>query len=109
MIQFNSRDKEIVQKIKEKILEVNPEAEIYLYGSRARGDVHKESDWDILILLNQEKASRADERPFKYNIYDIELNYSEIISVFALAKSDWNGKYSITPFYENVMQERIKI
>ena len=26
-----------------------------LYGSRARGDAHKGSDWDILILLNKER------------------------------------------------------
>ena len=31
-----------------------------LYGSRARGDAHKGSDWDILILLDKEKLSQAD-------------------------------------------------
>ena len=109
MKHFNSSDKEIVQKIKEKIFEVNSEAEIYLYGSKARGDVHKESDWDILILLNQDKVSRLDEMPFRDNIYELELEYEEIVSIFALAKKEWNGKFSITPFYENVMKDRIRI
>jgi len=73
MKHFNSGDKKIVQKITEKIYEVNPNAEIYLYGSRIRGDIHKESDWDILILLNKEKVSRLNEKPFRDNIFDLQL------------------------------------
>ena len=31
-----------------------------LYGSHARGDAHKDSDWDILILLDKDKLVQAD-------------------------------------------------
>jgi predicted nucleotidyltransferase len=88
---------------------VNPDAEIYLYGSRARGDVHEESDWDILILLDQDKVSRLEEIPFRDSIFDLELDYEEIISIFALSKKEWFSKHSITPFYKNVMKEGIKL
>lgn len=104
---FNPRDKEIVRKIKEKIHEVNPDAEIYLYGSRARGDIHEESDWDILILLNQEKVNRLDEMPFRNCVFDLELEYEEAISIFALSKKEWLEKHSITSFYKNVMKEGV--
>ena len=107
MLHFNYGDKIIVQKIKEKIYEVNPDAEIYLYGSRARGDIHEESDWDILILLNEEKVSRLDEKPFRDNIFDLQLEYGEDISIFALSKKEWIEKHSITPFYKNVMKEGV--
>ena len=109
MKHFNPKDKIIVRKIKEKIFEVNPDAEIYLYGSRARGDIHEESDWDILILLNKDKVSRLDEIPLRDNIFDLELDYEEIISIIALSKKEWFDKHSITPFYENVMKEGIKL
>ena len=103
----NPRDKIIIKKIKEKILEVNSQAEIYLYGSRARGDIHEESDWDILILLNKDKVSRLDEKPFRDNIFDLQLEYEEDISIFALSKKEWVEKHSITPFYNNVMKEGV--
>ena len=109
MKKFSPKDRTIVQSIKEKILEVNPDAEVYLYGSRARGDIHKESDWDILILLDQDKVSRLEEVPFRNNIFDLQLEYGEDISIFALSKKEWNGKHSVTPFYQNVMKERILI
>ena len=104
---FNPVDKKIVRDIKEKILEVNPDAEIYLYGSRARGDIHEESDWDILILLNKDKVSRLEEKPFRDNVFDLQLEYGEDISIFALSKKEWIEKHSITPFYKNVLEEGI--
>lgn len=30
-----------------------PKSTLLLYGSRARGDAHKDSDWDLLILLDK--------------------------------------------------------
>lgn len=37
-------------------MEVDPEAEVVLFGSRARGDFHDESDWDDLILVDKEET-----------------------------------------------------
>ena len=34
-----------------------PDSEIFLYGSRARQDANKISDWDLLILLNTKNIS----------------------------------------------------
>ena len=45
----------ILIKIKESVREVEPESEIILFGSRARGDERADeradSDWDLLILV----------------------------------------------------------
>jgi predicted nucleotidyltransferase len=109
MKQFDLKSNNIVWDIKKKILEVNPSAEIYLYGSRARGDAQKESDWDILILLNEDNFSRKDEKLFRDNLFELELNNEEIISIIAFSKNDWHKKHSITPFYESVMREGIKL
>ena len=107
MRQFSSREKEIIGKIKEKIHEVNPEAEIWLYGSRARGDVHAESDWDILILLNEEKVSRQDEMPYRDSIFDLQLEYEKAISLFAFSKQEWNNNYLIRTYFDNADIEYI--
>jgi len=109
MKKFDSRYNKIVWDIKKKILEVNPSAEIYLYGSRARGEAQKESDWDILILLNEDNFHRKDEKLFRDNLFELELNYEEIVSIIAFSKNEWYNKHSITPFYENVMKEGIKL
>jgi predicted nucleotidyltransferase len=86
-----------------------PDAEIYLYGSQARGNSKKYSDWDLLILLNLKNISFDLETRLMDDFYDIELETGEIISPLIYSKSDWIEKYSITPLYENIQKEGIRI
>lgn len=44
--------KELLKQVKSAILKIEPHADIILYGSRARGDAHVESNWDFLVLLD---------------------------------------------------------
>lgn len=44
--------KEILSKVKEAVLKLEPSAEVILYGSRSRDDYRDYSDWDFLILLD---------------------------------------------------------
>jgi predicted nucleotidyltransferase len=99
------KSSQILKEIKRIVLEQDPFAKIYLYGSRARGSPGKESDWDILILLNINKITGELEKSITYPLYDLEFETGEIISPMVYSESEWNTKYSITPFYHNVMQE----
>jgi len=47
----------ILKAIKELVVERDSSAKIYLYGSRARGNAKKDSDWDLLILLNKDQIT----------------------------------------------------
>lgn len=86
-----------------------PDSEIYLYGSQARGDAKSFSDWDLLILLNSKKVSFDLETKLMDELYELELETGEIISPLIYSKTDWDRKHSFTPFYENIMNEGIKI
>ena len=46
---MNLKEKHIINLIKSKIQSKNPDAEIILFGSHARGTANQDSDWDILI------------------------------------------------------------
>lgn len=59
---MTSKEEHIANLIKEKIFNLNPEAQIVLFGSHARGQATKESDWDILILLNGLNVSCETEK-----------------------------------------------
>ena len=86
-----------------------PDSEIYLYGSRARGDAGKLSDWDLLILLNSNKLSFDFETKFMDSFYEIELETGEIISPLFYTKKDWTENHFITPLFENIEKEGIRI
>jgi len=52
-----SQKNNILEEIKRIVTEKYPSAKIYLYGSRAKGTERKESDWDLLILLNRDEIT----------------------------------------------------
>jgi predicted nucleotidyltransferase len=95
----------ILSDIKNTIKRKYPDAKIILYGSRAKGIAHADSDWDLLILLNKEKITPEIEESVTYPLYDLEIELGEVISPMVYTLSEWNSKYKITPFYYNVMKE----
>jgi len=46
--------KSLLSTVRKKIRDIDPEARIILFGSRARGDSNPNSDWDFLILTRKE-------------------------------------------------------
>ncbi len=106
---MNEKEKKITDLIKLKITGKDPSADVILFGSHARGEVHKESDWDILILLNQPNVSRTKEREFRDELFDLELELGEPISTFVFSRSDWETRHQVTPLYQNIKHEGIKL
>jgi predicted nucleotidyltransferase len=97
----------ILNQIKKIVKDKEPSAKIYLYGSRSRGTAKDNSDWDLLILLNRDDISNEVEREITYPLYDLEFDTGEVISPMIYSEKEWNSKYKVTPFYQNVMREGI--
>lgn len=93
--------------IKSAIYRKNPEAEVILFGSRARGQENRTSDWDILILLNTSHVDRNTEKAYRDALFDVALETGEAISTFVFSKQEWETKYAITPLFQNVQKEGI--
>jgi predicted nucleotidyltransferase len=104
-----SKKEQILQMIKMVVDKNAPDSEVYLYGSQARGNAKKLSDWDLLILLNSANVSFDFETKFMDEFYELELKTGEIFSPLIYSKNDWNSKYSITPLYENIQKEGIRL
>ena len=104
-----SKQEIIISKIVEIANTKYPDSEIYLYGSQARGDSNNLSDWDLLILLNLKNISFAFETELMDEFYELELEIGEIISPLVYSKKDWNKNHSLTPLYENIQREGIRI
>jgi len=98
---------DLLQRIKISVEKTAPGAIVIYYGSGARGEDKTSSDIDILILVNSDKISYADEKKIKYPLYDIEFESGKIISPVVLSKKQWEGRHSATPFYANVKKDGI--
>lgn len=101
------KDKKILQKIRELVNLTDPTATVILYGSHARGQNNKQSDIDILILVDQDKISYSEEQKIKYPLYDLEFETGKIISPIIFSRKDWETRHTITPFYKNVKKDGV--
>lgn len=97
-----------MEQIKKTVIALEPESEVILYGSRARGDAREESDWDLLILVPYPTDLKVEQR-FRHKLFDVEVEYGQAISTLVKDKKEWEGKFSVTPLYQNIKQEGIAI
>lgn len=99
----------IINRIIEVVSKTAPEAEVFLYGSRARGNEKINSDWDLLILLNSKLLTFDFEKQFINAFYDIEIETGEIISPLIYSKTDWFENHKITPLFENIQNDGVRL
>ena len=102
------KKKEILARISKSVQETEPQAEIILFGSRARGEERKDSDWDILILVPY-SVDLTTEQKFRHKLFELELEYGQAFSTFVYSKSEWENRHHVTPFYKNIEKEGIWI
>lgn len=102
-------NKQLLQRIKNAVHEVEPKATIILYGSRARGDNKPDSDWDILIIVNKKKVSNQFEDEITFPLYKIEWDTGNIISPIVINKNTWQNQNQnyVPPFFESIQKEGI--
>jgi uncharacterized protein len=100
---------ELLEQIRRAVREVEPDAEIILYGSQSRGDTGPESDWDFLVLvngpLNEERIDRI-----RHRLYEVEWESGEVISSIVRNKEEWTSNiYRSLPFHQRVEREGIRL
>lgn len=98
---------ELLRRVKEAVTGLEPEAEVILYGSRARGDARPDSDWDLLILLpNHVDRARTDR--VRRRVYEVEWDTSEVLSLNIQTRQEFFGK-PWTPFRDDVQREGLAL
>lgn len=95
--------------IKKVIREKDPAAEAYLFGSRATGTYRKDSDWDVLILVDEPVVTHEIEDKFRDTLYDLELASGEVISIFVYSKDYWQQALRFSPLYSHVKSDGVKL
>jgi predicted nucleotidyltransferase len=103
---MKSRTTEIFRQIKKIIHEIDSNAAVILFGSRARGDEKPGSDWDILVLTSRATSPQI-EKHCRHQLYMLELEIEEPISLFIYSREEWENVQRITPFYAEVLKEGV--
>jgi uncharacterized protein len=102
-------DNKITDKIKATVMSLDPEAEVYIYGSRARGDALTESDWDVMVITPRHVTPQL-KRSIRHALYEIEWDNECVISSIIHSREEWDNRLMrTTPFYRNVTRDAVRI
>ena len=102
-----TRNNNIVEQIKtlgEKVLPKG--SHLLLYGSRARGDNRPDSDWDLLVLIDQDRQQLQDFEQYAYPFVEMGWNNGIEINPMLYTCKEWEHRH-FTPFYHNVESDKI--
>jgi predicted nucleotidyltransferase len=95
--------------VKTAVLTLAPNAEIILYGSRARGTARTDSDWDFLILLPASR-DRTLEAQIQDRLYDVELETETVLSSIIRSKQEWHSsRYAALPLRLQIEQDGVRL
>ena len=81
-------------------------ASLWLYGSRARGTAHADSDWDLLILLDEEQQKSTDFAHYAYPFTLMASAHDQMVIPQIYTKKQWQ-RLSFTPFVKNVEHDKV--
>lgn len=84
-----------------------PVNQVILFGSKARGDDHDDSDIDLLLLtthrLTWEEQGRASEL-----LFQLQLDYSVLFGLVLVSEDDWfRGVYQVMPLRDEVERDGV--
>jgi predicted nucleotidyltransferase len=101
-------NKLILTELKHKLEELYSDSlrNVVLFGSQANNKSTEFSDYDILILLNND-YNHNDENQILDICYDIDLKYNIIIDVHLLSTNELNSKRGRQPIFVNALKNGI--
>jgi predicted nucleotidyltransferase len=98
---------ELLKSCKKAIRQVVPDADVILYGSRARGDADEYSDYDILILVNGSADIPVHKKMIE-SIYPLELDTGAVLTLAIYNRQQWDTPlYRAMPFHENIDRDGV--
>jgi len=100
-------DADLLQRCKRAVTKVAADADVILYGSRARDDANKDSDYDILIIVNG-PVDMALKKEILSNVYPLELETGAVLTLIVYNRQQWDSPlYRAMPFHKNVERDGV--
>ena len=79
-----------------------------IYGSKARGDAHENSDLDVLLVVRNDAAEL--KRPLRRIGYDLAATSWTVPSIMAYTQTEWDRLGSNrSPYRESVERDGVAV
>ena len=110
MLQLTSDEHDWLEAYRRTLQERYPGVvlRLVIYGSKARGEAHPDSDVDVLLIV----TNRADhlKRPLRRLGYELAATSEAVPSILAYTHDEWESrKQSGAPFQQAVERDAVSV
>lgn len=82
----------VLKPVLDRLVKDFDPVEISLFGSRFRGDIHEDSDWDLLVLLDDDSP---DEGFDPYVLWQLRLDCGIPVHIVSETVSGYRGALKV--------------
>jgi len=101
-------DQECLDLFTNSVRSLYPDAAVWAFGSRVRGEEHKDSDLDICIVL--EEVDWETRRKISDIAWEIGFERDRLLSTVVFSKDDFeNGPPSASPLVRSIRDEGVGV
>jgi len=98
------QDKRVLETFAARIRQEFPEARVWLYGSRARGDAQNNSDYDMCVVVNQ--LDEEADRRISGIAFEVGWEADVLITTVTYSREQFeHGPWSVSPLVLSIQRE----
>lgn len=103
---MKTSDRKILEEFARRVRERYPTARIWAFGSRARGDAHPESDFDICVVTPEPGASV--ESDILEIAWEVSFAHGLVITVLCYGEEEFfHGPRRASLLVKNILHEGV--
>lgn len=102
------KDKQTLSNLKTIIVNEIADAEIILFGSRAGGSYDAGSDWDLLILANDE-FPKALKWELQEKLFDVTIKQGTRVNMLLVQKNKWHTEQEYELLRKKIAENSIVV
>jgi predicted nucleotidyltransferase len=97
----SARERHVLEIFAARAREHFPDADIWAFGSRVRGDASEGSDLDVCVV---EGLKHADRQTIRYIAWEVGFEHEMFVSTVIYSKNEFeHGPYSESPLVLNIL------
>ena len=109
-LQLTKAEKAWIESYRKALDEKYPDSvhEMFIYGSKARGQAHAESDVDVILIVKNEAGAR--KRDLRHIGYLLAATREVLPSILAYTQEEWDSrKRSGSSFRKAVERDAVRV
>ena len=105
---MTDRDNQVLQEFARRVRLRFPEAHVWAFGSRARGDAAQESDLDVCVVVDRLDEQR--DREIMGIAWEVGFAHDMVISTVTFSQGEFTaGPLAVSPIVTSILHDGVAV